>query len=561
MPTLRLTQSTTGQNNRQRVEVALEGDGLPPQIATAEFDFLFTPQDREDLRWYLEDYLQYAADPAPKIAARIEGRIAEIGNRLWAAIFESSKTASRLWARLQPELSNTRIEIVASVREATSIPWELLRDPLTETALALEASAFVRGQTDATRPPKLPRGDPRPIRILLVICRPGGADDVPFRSVASRLIKGLGESARESFELDLLRPPTFAQLGRVLRRAKDEGKPYHVVHFDGHGTYAETNQPGALISILGGLKTLLFSAPRAGTHGYLLFENPSVDQNVALVDGPALGSLLVETDVPVLVLNACRSAHAEAAAEPQNAAPDQAGPASDVHSQVRAFGSLAQEVVDAGVVGVVAMRYNVYVVTAAQFVADLYGALAEGLALGEAVTRGRKQLHDAPWREIAYEPRPLQDWLVPIVYEAASIAFFPKRAQTPGTLHIAFKASETAPAHGNLDSKLPAHPDVGFFGRDETLLALDRAFDTQPIVLLHAYAGSGKTAAAAEFARWYALTGGIEGPVLFTSFEQYRTLERVLDQVGNDSVGLLSRPMSTGCHSRMRSGARLRCMS
>jgi len=41
-------------------------------------------------------------------------------------------------------------------------------------------------------------------------------------------------------------------------------------------------------------------------------------------------------------------------------------------------------------------------------------------------------------------------------------------------------------------------------------------------VLLHAYAGSGKTATAAEFARWYATTGGIRGPVLFTSFEQHQ---------------------------------------
>jgi len=74
-------------------------------------------------------------------------------------------------------------------------------------------------------------------------------------------------------------------------------------------------------------------------------------------------------------------------------------------------------------------------------------------------------------------------------------------------------------------------PDTGFFGRDETLLALDRAFDEQQIVLLHAYAGSGKTTTAAEFARWYKLTGGIKGPVLFTSFEQHLPLVRVLDKL------------------------------
>jgi len=79
---------------------------------------------------------------------------------------------------------------------------------------------------------------------------------------------------------------------------------------------------------------------------------------------------------------------------------------------------------------------------------------------------------------------------------------------------------------------LPPRPDAGFFGRDETLLALDRAFDRQHIVLLHAYAGSGKTTAAAEFAAGTARLGGIEGPVLFTSFEQYQPLARVLDQIG-----------------------------
>jgi tetratricopeptide (TPR) repeat protein len=52
-------------------------------------------------------------------------------------------------------------------------------------------------------------------------------------------------------------------------------------------------------------------------------------------------------------------------------------------------------------------------------------------------------------------------------------------------------------------------------------------------VLLHAYAGSGKTATAAEFARWYALTGGVEGPVLFSTFERHLPLARALDKIGD----------------------------
>ncbi len=40
---------------------------------------------------------------------------------------------------------------------------------------------------------------------------------MPFRSVASQLIRGLSETNREAYDLDVLRPPTFEQLGKVLR--------------------------------------------------------------------------------------------------------------------------------------------------------------------------------------------------------------------------------------------------------------------------------------------------------------------------------------------------------
>ena len=564
-PMLRLTQTALGED-RYAVEVALEGDGLPRQTARTSFAFKLTDQDREDLRWYLEEYPQYPSEPAPTIAAGVEQRMVAIGTELFTALFRSSDDARDLWATLRTRLNDTRVEVVTEVRAATAIPWELLRDPTTGTPLALRARAFVRTHPQPAQRPQLPRAS-GPIRILLVICRPRGGYDVPFRSVASRLVKGLNEQARVAFDLDVLRPPTFERLSEVLRRAKADGRPYHVVHFDGHGVYGSRRQVG------GALSPLLFSGQRPGKHGYLLFERPALDDNHEPIDGPTLGQLLVETGVPVLVLNACRSAHADDATNDQrpttNDQPttDDRPPTTDgwppttddrpttnddahtprstqdatldnPHDRVRAFGSLAQEVMDAGVAGVVAMRYNVYVVTAAQFVADLYAALARGQALGEAATLGRKQLAAQPLREIAGDPLELQDWPVPIVYEAAPIALFPRPAGAP-QLAITIGAADAAPAAGTLDRGLPERPDVGFFGRDETLLALDRAFDTQRVVLLHAYAGSGKTTTAAEFARWYALTDGVDGPVLFTSFEQPRPLARVLDAIGQVFGGAL----------------------
>ncbi|MFO1430198.1 MAG: CHAT domain-containing protein [Candidatus Competibacteraceae bacterium] len=518
IPLLRLTQ-TGLEEGHHRVEASLEVPGRPRQTATTQFAFTLTPQDQEDFRWYLEDYLQYPLDPAPTIAARIEQRLSGIGTELFKALFQAGDAARDLWATLRASLNDTRVEIVTGVHEAASIPWELLRDPKTDAPLALRARTFVRALPNPAQTPRLPK-TAGSIRILLVICRPGAGDDVPFRSVAGRLVKSLSDEARQIVQLEVLRPPTFEQLSKTLRAAKARGEPYHVVHFDGHGMYLEIQQTGVLSQLLKGLSKLLLSGPRTGSHGYLAFENPKQPENLELVDGPALGKLLVEANVPVLVLNACRSAYADPPAEPRSVS-------DDPHGEVRAYGTLAQEIMDAGVAGVVAMRYNVYVVTAAQFVVDLYGALLEGATLGEAVTRGRQQLEAQPLREIAFAPRPLQDWPVPVIYEAAPLALFPK-PKTGQAPTLKLDLAQTHPVEA-LD--LPPPPDVGFYGRDETLLALDRAFDTQNIVLLHAFAGSGKTAAATEFARWYTLTGGLQGPVLFTSFEQYKPLPRVLDSL------------------------------
>ena len=108
--------------------------------------------------------------------------------------------------------------------------------------------------------------------------------------------------------------------------------------------------------------------------------------------------------------------------------------------------------------------------------------------------------------------------------------------------------TETTTGDGSAEpAGLPQPPDAGFFGRDETLLALDRAFDTQQIVLLHAYAGAGKSATAAEFARWYHVTGGLDHPdhpersgaVLWSSFEHHLTADRVIGAAGDHFARVL----------------------
>ncbi len=369
------------------------------------------------------------------------------------------------------------------------------------------------------------------------------------------------------------RPPSPG-CREVLHAAQEAGRPYHVVHFDGHGTWLDLGRPrhpsrprpamaAAGLAVAPVCRRCMYGVSvagpvRPGQHGYLLFEDPGSEENQQLVDGPTLGRLLTGTGVPVLVLNACRSAYAEARDQPADApgtrrphghrlgrpALEDSALTGDVHARIRAYGSLAAEVADAGVPGVVAMRYNVYVVTAAQFMADLYAHLLAGKSLGQAAAAARRALAADPVRQIGAVPVALQDWAVPVVYESAPLVLLrpPDRAAPL----IKLTPAETRPDRDGVRAAgVPRPPDAGFFGRDETLLALDRAFDTQPVVLLHAFAGAGKSSTAAEFARWYQATGGLDlpghpewpGAVLWSSFEHHLTADRVIGTAGDYFAG------------------------
>jgi hypothetical protein len=409
-----------------------------------------TVQDREDVRWYLEDYLQYPMDPAPLIARRVERLLTSIGTQLFNQVFYS-QAALRLWDEVAGSLEDTRVELAAGAEGASGVPWELLRCPSSGVVVALQAETFARHQA-AVAASVVPSAamTSGALRVLLVICRPGGPADVPFRSVASALVR-LSRQAREAFRLDVLRPPTFAELVRVVRAAQAAGSPYHVVHFDGHGAYLTGDQVAAAF---GGEAAP--AAPRPGAHGYLFFEDPGVEGNQRLVDGPALGAVLAEAGVPVLVLNACRSAHADLVAEPETVTAEL-----DAQQRIRVYGSLAQEVMEAGVAGVVAMRYNVWVNTAAQFIGQVYAGLLAGRELGSAVSAARRYLADHPLRRVGAQPRPLQDWLVPVVYEAAPLKL-PALAAAAAELPIELSQDEAGRERARLKPILQGGPGSWF---------------------------------------------------------------------------------------------------
>ena len=523
MTTLHIRQDAP-QNGHYPVRLTLKRPNQADLEAEAKIQFALTPQEQEDLRRYMEDYLQRPGSFTEVEVQQIEDWMKQRGIELNESILEGSRDVQRIFDRVLDQLADLRIEITTGIAEAASIPWELMRDPQSASPIALRAQSFVRVQSNPTTAfIPVPSADGGRLRLLYVVCRPGGRKDVELRAVANRLLQDLGKDLAR-FDITALRPPTFEQLQKELTDAKAAGRPYHIVHFDGHGEYVDLATTD-WVHWLKAINALMLGGHKPGKHGYLLFEHPGSKDNVRPVSGGELGKLLHDTGVPVLVLNACQSAMHEATGEPEKT------PAANVHDEVRAIGSLAQAVIDQGIPAVLGMRYSVFVVTAAQYIGQLYAALAQGRPFGQAASEGRKHLALNPDRWVGLQPRPLQDWFVPVVYEATPVHLLPPKASAPG-LKIE-QRPELDPAQSN--PALRRHvPDTGFVGRDETLLMLDRAFDLHPVVLLHAYAGQGKTATAVEFARWYALTGGL-GPqpcVLFTSFETHTDLTNVLNQIG-----------------------------
>src|SRR5262245_55964181 len=125
MVTLRLSQVGPLSGGGYPIEIALEGVG-PRRTAVATVGPIMDEADQARIRWYLEDYLRRNADPAPKIAAGVERRMVEIGCQLFSAIFEANRDTTRLWNEVTDRLADIRVEISASIREAHTIPWELL---------------------------------------------------------------------------------------------------------------------------------------------------------------------------------------------------------------------------------------------------------------------------------------------------------------------------------------------------------------------------------------------------------------------------------------------------
>jgi len=366
------------------------------------------------------------------------------------------------------------------------LPWELMTDPALATPLALDLAGVSRSLpvSESAQTVSVPGGR---LRVLMVISRPAGGEDVGYRMIARPLLERL-DAVRGEVDLVVLRPPTLEALQATLASAAEAGTPFQVVHFDGHGVLRGPRAAGAGAP-------LSFGGP--GEEGVLVFEKRGGGADE--VPASRVAQVLALAKVPVVVLNACQSGAV----------------GKDLEAAV------ATRLLAAGIASVVAMAYSVYAVAAAEVMAAFYERLFAGGTVTAAVTAGRQQLYRANKRPSPKGDLPLADWMVPVHYLRRDVSFPSAHAERgcdlPSLAELldARRATDGAVGAGDLDA-------VGsFVGRDDLFYQLEVAARLQKAVVLHGPGGTGKTELAKAFGRWWRDTGGVSRPdlVFWHSFE------------------------------------------
>lgn len=510
---------TEGGVRRGMAQAKLEfhpaGGGDAMESASFEFISPLGPIEADRLKWYIEEFPRYPfLERILERAAEVEKQIPGWGKSLLDVLTTQADTRDVLkaWINSSGERRFSVKMDVAALRigadnnspdpdrlaalEASGIllstPWEILHD----------GKRFLfQGQNPIRVRRRLPFREQRDamplhevLRILLVAPRPDDklAGYIDHR-LATRALLEATDALGERAELHILETPTFAGLCEKIRAATTIGKPFSVVHFDGHGVFDRNKGLGALCFESGEAEEQKKFEGRA-TH---------------IVDASELAAELDKLRIPLFFLDACQSAMTD-------------------HDPTA---SVAATLLENGVASVAAMSHSVLVATAGRFAAAFYKRLAEGALVGSAMLAGQRALHDDKVRANlpGGEKLRLDDWFVPVLFQEKKDPQLVRAIPGRAALELDQKAWQKRLGH------TPPEPAHGFVGRDRELLRLERQLRLHPWAVLRGQGGAGKTTLATEFARWMLRTRRF-GRLAFVSFEFLNDVRAAIDLLGKQLI-------------------------
>lgn len=336
---LQLTRHTDGYAARVLQSPAGQATAW---VAAAELPPAAPTDASDDLEWSSPDGMSQAE----ALKAR--------GQALFQAVFRDDVLAclGQSLAEARNHHWGLRIKLrLNEVPELSSLPWEFLYYPALDRFLALSAETTLVHYLDLPRKAATLHVS-LPLHILVVMATP---TDLPWLD-ADREWQVLQDAMRNLIKtgivtLERLDMATLHTVQRALQQ-----RPYHVVHYIGHGTFTEETGEGALL--------LCDPAGRAV---------PVRGRELALVlsDTPSLR---------LAVLNGCQGSRI---------------------SPGDPFSGVAQALVQQGAPAVLAMHATISDQAAVMLTRDFYGALADGLPVDAALAEARKaiatQLRSLEW--------------------------------------------------------------------------------------------------------------------------------------------------------------------
>jgi hypothetical protein len=487
--------------DRAQVRCAHPLSGERRQALTPPFD----PAAGRGLLQVLEkgDLARCRLDTEELVALRALGLIQE--GRLLGAAARNRLVGQRLFATLFPAAEhpdhNVRGALEAALNQArqadqalplqlrfdrdavnlAQLPWELLCDQ-DDHLVASERLRLTRYITFGQATTPFPVADR--LEVLVVTARP--EDAAPLNPNAERQAIANAFQSLEANSLVRVHPLTPPTLDALV--AAVNARPYHVVHFDGHGAFArrcpfcEQFQSADLpFCTTPGCGARL---DEAVLQGCLAFERSASSRLSHLVSAQELGTVLSGRQIRLFVASACQSATV---------------------GGLSVFSSVGPRLILAGVPAVVAMQFSLPMDSAVDFAGQFYAALARGESIAAATAAGRRLLFAKG------------TWHIPTVYlrnqDGEGFLFrFQDRAQVRGEVRhcdaqrtclylrpagappvdwAALRPREAAPYP--FLSPYEATDKVVFYGREEETPRLLGEVLQRPFLVLHGPPGVGKT--------------------------------------------------------------------
>ncbi|HOC58292.1 MAG TPA: TIR domain-containing protein, partial [Verrucomicrobiota bacterium] len=372
MSELRLLFNKAGAEGGYTVQV-VPAAGNPSQ--PLPFKPFLNDADYEDLRWYLEEFMDLPDGGSITRAQRVEANLGQWGRKLYDAVFKDGDNRE-LFNELQPQPAPRLLTLATRDPAILHLPWELMansRGPLSRQDITIRRQLETAGRAITFQ-------TGLPLRVLCVVSRPGDLGFIDPRLSSRSMLDALSALGAD-VQVDFCRPPTVTRLEEMLSAAKRE-HPYHIVHFDGHGTFLPDIELGALC-----------------------FEKPDAAATLALAKtdyarADRLGELLAAYEIPLVILEACRTG---------------------TIGKVAVFRSVAPRLIESGVGSVISMSHAVHVEAARIFLERFYCRIVEQDTVGQAIEQGRAALLANPHRWIETGPGgrtiELKDWHLPHLYQ------------------------------------------------------------------------------------------------------------------------------------------------